>query len=150
MTPEQSDFLLSIDKEGTIAPEEVVAAAAPPTSPIHDLFEWDDSKAAHAHRLSQARKVITDFEFIVTTTTRILECPMYTRDPRLPAGQSGYVRVAALRTLDDSRRASLQSEVDRVRSFIHRTRAMAAGMGLEDEAELMLQELLGIRQPVRP
>lgn len=146
MTPEQTDFIRSLEQDGSITPEEVVTAAASLTSPIHPLFEWDDSKAAHAHRLSQARRVITDFEFIVTTTTRILECPVYVRDPRLPAGESGYARVAVLRTLDDARRASLQAEVDRVRALIHRTRAMAAGLDLIDEAEVLLREMLGIHE----
>jgi hypothetical protein len=38
---------------------EVVEAASEDASPLHGYFEWDDSKAAHQHRLAQARHLIT-------------------------------------------------------------------------------------------
>lgn len=38
-------------------PEKTVEAAKPSTSPIHDHFEWTDSKAAHEYRLHQARNL---------------------------------------------------------------------------------------------
>lgn len=39
-------------------PEEIVDEARNPKSPLHDAFEWDDSKAANAHRLQQARNMV--------------------------------------------------------------------------------------------
>lgn len=44
--------------EGALHPRDVVADARRDTSPLHPLFEWDDRKAAVAHRLTQAREVI--------------------------------------------------------------------------------------------
>ncbi len=38
--------------------EELVRRARSKTSPIHHLFEWDGEKAAHEHRLTQARGYI--------------------------------------------------------------------------------------------
>ncbi|MFQ3666657.1 MAG: hypothetical protein SNJ79_11630 [Sphingomonadaceae bacterium] len=46
------------DEAGALNPEAVVVAAADPSSPLHDLFEWDDTAAAHQHRLNQARNLI--------------------------------------------------------------------------------------------
>lgn len=43
---------------GILRPVDVVAAARSKSSPLHDSFEWDDSKAAQAHRLEQARYLI--------------------------------------------------------------------------------------------
>jgi hypothetical protein len=43
---------------GLLRAEDVVAAAADPGSPLHDHFEWDESAAAAAHRLQQARSLI--------------------------------------------------------------------------------------------
>jgi hypothetical protein len=43
---------------GELKPSEVVEAASDPTSPLHLCFEWDDSAAAHEHRLWQARRLI--------------------------------------------------------------------------------------------
>lgn len=39
--------------------EDVVEAAKDPESPIHDLFQWDDSSAAHEYRLGVARRFIS-------------------------------------------------------------------------------------------
>lgn len=38
--------------------ELVVDEAVSPTSPLHDAFEWDNTLAAEAHRLEQARGLI--------------------------------------------------------------------------------------------
>jgi hypothetical protein len=54
-----AERLSQIKKQnGEITPRAVVDDAASPKSPLHPCFEWDDSKAADAHRLSQARKLI--------------------------------------------------------------------------------------------
>lgn len=39
-------------------PHNIVARAQDPASPIHGLFEWDDTKAAIQWRLSQARRCV--------------------------------------------------------------------------------------------
>ncbi len=43
---------------GLLSPAAVVADATPDDSPLHDRFEWDDSKAGHEYRLEQARHII--------------------------------------------------------------------------------------------
>lgn len=43
---------------GTLTPEAVVSAAKMKSSPLHDKFCWNDSAAAHAHRLWQARQLL--------------------------------------------------------------------------------------------
>jgi hypothetical protein len=43
---------------GELTPEAVVEDARHPASPLHSLFEWDDTQAAHQYRLVQARAVI--------------------------------------------------------------------------------------------
>lgn len=44
--------------DGVPDPSHVVNAARDEKSPLHQHFEWDDAKAAHAHRLDQARGLI--------------------------------------------------------------------------------------------
>jgi hypothetical protein len=44
---------------GKLTPKATVAAAADPANPLHPHFEWDDARAAHAHRLHQARHLIS-------------------------------------------------------------------------------------------
>jgi len=43
---------------GLLSPEKVVESARHKTSPLHHCFEWDDSAAAEAYRLWQARQLI--------------------------------------------------------------------------------------------
>ncbi len=44
--------------KGELTPKDVVDDARHDNSPLHSFFEWDDSVAAEAHRLSQARGLI--------------------------------------------------------------------------------------------
>jgi len=44
--------------DGILRPPDVVREAEPVDSPLHESFEWDETKAAHEHRLWQARTLI--------------------------------------------------------------------------------------------
>jgi len=47
-------------RDGRLVPSVVVHEAAPDDAPLHASFEWDDARAATAHRLMQARQLIKD------------------------------------------------------------------------------------------
>ena len=47
---------------GILLPEDVVSAAEDEDSALHAHFQWDDERAAHMHRLEQARKLITSVD----------------------------------------------------------------------------------------
>lgn len=49
---------LRIAGDGELTPEVVIADARHSASPLHSLFEWDDTEAAHQYRLVQARALI--------------------------------------------------------------------------------------------
>lgn len=49
---------ISAGNEGKLTPEATVNAASDPRHALHPHFEWDDARAAHAHRLDQARAII--------------------------------------------------------------------------------------------
>lgn len=52
------EVLQSLDGERRLTPANVVAVARPVESPLHGGFEWDDSAAAEAYRLDQARYIL--------------------------------------------------------------------------------------------
>lgn len=54
----QAEIQSIYDKNKTVKPTLVIAKAKSPKSALHQYFEWDDSKAAHEHRLDQARNII--------------------------------------------------------------------------------------------
>lgn len=45
--------------ERIVSTDDVLAAAEPEDSPLHDAFTWDDSEAAHEYRLQQARQLVS-------------------------------------------------------------------------------------------
>ena len=45
----------------------IVDEAANPLNPLHGAFEWDDTKAAHEHRLWQARHLAGSLQFRLIT-----------------------------------------------------------------------------------
>lgn len=60
---------------GSLRAPDVVEAARPASHPLHGRFEWDDTKAAHQHRLWQARHLIRMvFEVVEGTET---EAPVF-------------------------------------------------------------------------
>ena len=53
------DELQSIyERRGELTPDIVLEEARPKSSPIHDRFEWDNTKAAEAWRREQAHELI--------------------------------------------------------------------------------------------
>ena len=46
------------ERDGVIEPETVVAESQTPSAPLHSCFEWDDEKAAHKYRITQAQNII--------------------------------------------------------------------------------------------
>lgn len=50
--------------KGRLHPKFVVEAARDPKSALHDRFEWDDTKAAHAYRLQVASDLIREVTFL--------------------------------------------------------------------------------------
>lgn len=52
---------------GSITPEILVDEAKSKKSPLHPIFEWDDSKAAENYRLQQARILLNNIQVTVVT-----------------------------------------------------------------------------------
>ena len=46
------------ERDGVIEPETVVLESQTPSAPLHSCFEWDDEKAAHKYRITQAQTII--------------------------------------------------------------------------------------------
>lgn len=73
--------------DGALDPERVVEAARNPNSSMHKQFDWDDSTAAHEHRLSQARALIKRVKVnVIRTDNEVVRVSSYIRSP----SGSGY------------------------------------------------------------
>ena len=84
---------------GAVAADDVVHAAKAKRSPLHEDFEWDDSKAANEHRLETARRMLRSFVIVRTElkTDRPQRAYEIVREP-----QEGQKRIRHVyRTVDD-------------------------------------------------
>jgi hypothetical protein len=77
---------------GKLTPEQVLTAAKPKSSPLHQHFQWDDSEAAKQYRLMQAGQLIR--------RVRITYAPNEDRSFRVRA----YVNVIPEVAEDESQR----------------------------------------------
>ena len=52
-------------EQGRLSPEELVNVSRDEQSPLHGMFEWDDTVAAERYREVQARKIIRSVEVVL-------------------------------------------------------------------------------------
>lgn len=134
--------------DGRLTPDAVVADARRKDSPLHDLFEWDVRKAAHAHWLDRAREIIASVVVKITTDTKVVKSVAYVRDPDCGPGEQGYVSVEKLRTNEDRAREALANEFSRVADLLRRARELAAALDMSDDVERLVTGVVDLRRRV--
>lgn len=85
------DAIASRSEDGKLHARDVVKHARDPESSLHGKFEWDDTKAAAAYRLDQARSVI---EVYVESLPGVGECRAYVSLSSDRKDGGGYVRTS--------------------------------------------------------
>lgn len=127
---------------------EVELDARNPASPLHDLFDWDNSVAGYKWRLQQAREVIRSVEYVITIRSEQIRAPMYVHDPRLPAGTQGYTTIADIRSDEDSAREIVRREFRIASGAIDRAKRVSMALGIEEEIEILAQRVQVLREKV--
>lgn len=70
--------LQRIQKEyGELTPKNVLEASRNPDALFHKYFEWNDTKAAEAHRLQQARILLNNVEIRVVSSGKDVVIPVF-------------------------------------------------------------------------
>lgn len=126
---------------GVLKPEHVVAEAAAPDHPLHERFEWNNARAAHSHRIDQARTLIRSVRVSVVVESRKITSVFYVRDPSLPKTETGYVSVPRLRSDKELAAAAIQAEFARARAIMERARDLAVVLGIEGDVDVLLGHL---------
>lgn len=103
--------------DGLLRPEDVVKAARPKSSPLHDKFDWDDGTAAHNWRLEQARHLIRVFVQVIDTGEGNTESRMFVALSSDRPGGGGYRVLTEVLGDDTLRRALLQDAYEDMRRF---------------------------------
>lgn len=134
--------------DGTVTPTRVVDDARADDSPLHDLFEWDDDKAAEAYRLQQARDVIGAVHILVKSETFTYRAPAYVRDPDAEAKAQGYRSVVALAKDPDAARESLIYTLNIAAGHLRRAFDIAQPLGLHAEIDGLLEQVAGVQRSI--
>lgn len=133
------------DKEGIVTPDGILSAARDKASVLHAEFEWDDSTAAHQHRLAQARSLIREITFeVADIPRRAISEVSYVHQP----GSSGQAYVPLGRAARDKEmaRGILEAEFARVEGAINRAREVAAVLSLSAELNALLKDVIAIKR----
>ena len=112
----EKELLDLYTKYGRLDPKEVVDAARSPKSALHDRFEWDDTTAAEAYRLQQARGLIRSvyIERVIAPEEPPRRIRYWTHDPV----SDGYLRtddVAKLPDIRDKVLENMRKDLERLR-----------------------------------
>lgn len=112
--------LEKLTRDGVIQPHDVVKAASNPKSVLHDMFTWDDSKAAAEYRLYQARQILRTY--VVTeqpgTKSTVRAFVSLKQDRQKHGG--GYRHIADVLSDDELYQQLLADSLDELRTFQQR------------------------------
>jgi len=142
------EHLRSLEVSGILTPDNVVADARRPESPIHSYFTWDVQKAAEEHWLDQARTLIRNVTVNVTVQNVVLRTPFYIPDPTKPDNAQGYTNLDVLRQNPNSAKQSLLAECERAAGVLRRARLIAASLNLDDQVDNLLANIAGLQQAI--
>lgn len=108
-----------IRRDGFCTPAAVVEDGRAPSSPFHRHLEWDDTAAAHEHRLSQARGIIRCFRVVDQPGEATV--PVYVHVAEVNATDAaGYVRRETAMADPELRERYLRGELARIAGAVAR------------------------------
>lgn len=113
-----ADALEELTENGKLTPHAVVEAARSPRHPLHDKFEWDDTKAAEAHRLWQARVLISEVEVIIEVEGEQMRRNKYVNVEFENNGKGrGYITIEKALSTEEYRQQVLETALAELEYF---------------------------------
>lgn len=107
-----------LNKKGHLSPSEFVEIATPKSSPYHDMFEWDDKKAGHAHRLQQARQILMSIKYMPLPASKPIRATISLSTER------GYRSTAQVLSDSELRKVMVQDALAELISFKMKYKAL--------------------------
>lgn len=117
----------------------VVAAARPPSSPLHRYFDWADTSAARKWREHQARVLIASVRIKIVVRHVELPTVAYVRDPRARPREQGYTSVVDLRPSRAASRAALHYELRGIVATLTRARDIARALDVVVDLDALIR-----------
>jgi hypothetical protein len=107
---------------GPLTPFKIVEAAADPSSPLHDLFEWNDDEAAKAYRLDHARAVVQEVTYRVVVGTDEIKTRSFGSVHR--EGKREYVHVEDIARDEELLKAWETEQQNIIESLLYKMKAI--------------------------
>lgn len=102
------------EDRGRLVPSEVLEEATPEDSVLHPMFEWDDAKAGHEHRLWQSRQLIRKVKLIIEEREeRVFHVPKLISEDRR---EGGYLPGSVLIMRQDRFESALRELFQKMRA----------------------------------
>lgn len=114
---------------GRLHPEHVVQAARNSSSPLHDKFEWDDSKAGEQYRLQQAQALIRDVTFLPKGADEPIRAYVSLSSDRPSSG--GYRATVDVLSNDELRAQLIDDATRELASFSNKYNGIRAAAGFK-------------------
>jgi hypothetical protein len=103
-------------KHGECTAKLLLEEARGKKSPIHELFEWDDTVAAEKYRLKQATDIITAIAVVMDDNKE--EAPMIRAFANVGAKNDGsFISMHKALSSEESRRIVLSHALDELKAF---------------------------------
>jgi hypothetical protein len=132
--------------EGKLHPSALIDDAKNPNSPLHRLFEWDDSAAAQQYRLQQARSIIRSVvvRYRPNPDSGAKSVRAFVA-VRQESGERHYTSIAAAMSDEDIRKQTIRRAWDELQRF------KAKYQGIAEFASLFasLEEIESALPPVQ-
>lgn len=106
-------------RDGQVTSRSLLEAGRPEESVLHNLFEWDDGKAAELYRLKQATDVITHIHIVVDENPKEpyrAYVNIQESDGRTEKGR--FVNVRAAMENEETRRVVLMAALNEMNRFV--------------------------------
>ncbi len=119
---QEIELIRSRSDDGAINPADVVQFAKNPKTALHSQFIWDDSKAAHEHRLDQARRILRVCVYFEPVVEQKVRAYLSLPDDRGP-DRAGYRRTSDI-VRNSSHRAAMLAMAMRELEFFQQKYAV--------------------------
>lgn len=103
-------------KYGKLNNRNVLDSARPEKSPIHSLFEWDDTKAADKYRLEQASRLIVNLNVeIETEEAKPIVCRAFVNVSE--AKQGSFINIESAFRVEETQEIVLKRAMQELKAF---------------------------------
>jgi hypothetical protein len=129
-------------ENGDIIPADVVEAARDEDNILHNQFEWNNAKLVQQALEQRAAELIKQCKSMLIYEDRQIVFPRYLTNSETLF--KTFTPTTTIATNDGLKRITMDAELSRIKSAIHRAMSLAIVFGITSEFEDLLQRIIAI------